>query len=216
MDDNIAQSLKKFIYTKEIKKILASIEPGLKNNQNLSTIFLNLYEKDLIGEHELVAFQTKFMLRQYTSLMEHNFTELNCGIYIHDENEMKLWNGATANVSEGYNEYSSGLSTKNDVLEGDEIPVYMKEIVAIPDLERGEDITSLNHKKDLLKNGYHSVCCSPLNYHGHVIGHSVMFSKTKRIFTLNEINMFSMYNTLIEEKLAEIKNHLIPIIKQAK
>lgn len=216
MDDNIAQSLEKFIYTKEIKKILASIEPGLKNNQDLSTIFFNLYEKDLIGEHELVAFQTKFMLSQFTLLMERNFTELSCGIYIHDENEMKLWNGATANVSEGYNEYSSGLSTENDILEGDEIPVYMKEIVAIPDLERGEDITSLNHKKDLLKNGYQSVCCSPLNYHDHVIGHSVMYSKTKRIFTLNEINMFSMYNTLIEEKLGEIKNHLIPIIKQAK
>ncbi|WP_050181043.1 hypothetical protein [Domibacillus robiginosus] len=216
MDDYLIQSLEKFVYTKEIRKILASIEPGLKNNKDLSAVFFHLYQKDLIGEYELVAFQTKYMLSQFTSLMERNFQNLDCGIYIHDENELKLWNGSTASVSAGYNEYSSGLSTENDILDGDKVPVYMKEIVSISDVERGEDITSLNHKKDLLKNGYRSVCCSPLTYKQHTIGHSVMFSTTKRIFTANEIKMFSMYNTLIEEKLAEIKNHLIPFIKSAK
>ncbi|MCI2257005.1 GAF domain-containing protein [Domibacillus sp. PGB-M46] len=217
MDEiNIAQSLEKFIYRKEIKKTLSHIEPGLKNHKDLSTVFFSLYEKGIIGEDELAALQTKFMLNQFISLMEHHFKELSCGIYIHDENEKKMWNGAVKNVSPGYNEYSRGLSTVNDILDGDEIPVYSKHIVAIPDLERGEDITSLNHKKELLKNGYQAVCCSPLTYRGHIIGHSVMYSESKRIFTAEEINMFSMYMTLIEEKLAEIKNHLLPILKNAK
>jgi hypothetical protein len=201
---------------KEIKKILPTFEPMLENNKDLSSVFFNLYQNDLISENEFMAFQTKFMLSQFSSLMERNFKNLNCAIYIYDEKDMRLWNGATSSIAEGYNEYTNGLSVENDIVPGDDVPIYVKGTVNIPDVERGVDITSLNHKEALLRNGYHALCLSPLNHGGHMIGCSVMFSKQVRTFTVHEMELFVRYNKLIEGKLVEMKNQLLSTIKNSK
>jgi hypothetical protein len=214
--DKIAQSLKKFMYTKEITKILTNIDPMLKNQKDLSSIFFKLLEKEIISENELMALQTKSMLGQFSSLMERNFQELSCGLYLYDEKEMKLWNASTSSVNEGYNEYTQGLIVENDIIAGDEVPVYVKGTVNIPNVERGEDITSLNHKRDLLKHGYRSLCLSPLNHNGHMIGCTVMYSKQIRTFTVSEMAQFVQFNKLIEEKLVEMKNQLLTAIKNSK
>ncbi|MBM7691198.1 hypothetical protein JOC77_000603 [Peribacillus deserti] len=212
--DEMAKSLQKFRYTKEIKKSLASIDPMLINNKDLSAVFVKLFEEQLISENDLMALNIKFKLSQFTSLMEHNFTGLKCGIYLYDEDEKRLWNGATSRVSNHYNEYSNGLSAVNDIAQGDDIPLYVKGIIPIPDVARGEDIISLNHKADLLKSGYHSICCSPVKHGNVMIGHTVMFSEKIKTFTIKEMRMFSRYNHLIEGKLMHMKHELISLIKK--
>jgi hypothetical protein len=214
--EKITHSLQNFRLTKDIKKLLHQINPLLKDEKDLSVIFTKLYQQDLIGEQEFLAIQTKFMLNKFTEIMERNFTDLTCGIYLYEEKEKTLWNGASPSVASAYNEYTNGLVVKDDIVQGDEIPVYVKGSIAIPDLEKGEDLTSLNHKKDLLKSGYKSICLIPLEHNGHTIGHTTMFSKEIRTYTTEEMNAFAEYNKLIEGKLMEIKNLLITTIKNTK
>jgi hypothetical protein len=214
--EKIVTSLKKHSLTKDIRKTLGTLDPILSKNNNLSDVFRKLYEEELIGEHELVSLETKTMLTQFCLLMEKNFDDLHCGVYVFDDKEKKLWNGATPTIPEGYNEYTNGLSVINDIKEGDNAPVYVKNTVAVGDVERGEDITSLNHKRDVLGNGLQSFCCSPLEHNGKMIGHSVMFSPNKRIYTAQEIRLFAQYNKLIEERLIDMKEQLITFIKNSK
>lgn len=212
--DKIIHSLKSFRYTKEISKILSRIEPTMKNTLDLSEIFKELYKNDMISEADFVAMETKMMLHRCTRLLEHHVKGIDCGIYLFDEKEQKLWNASISKVSQHYNDYSQGLSTVNDIQDGDDIPVYGKEIVAISNVEKGEDIVSLNHKTDLLKAGYKAVCCIPIQYNDKMVGHTVVFSENIREFTIHEINMFSKGNEMIEEQLARVKSHLLSVIKQ--
>jgi hypothetical protein len=211
--EKIVHSLKSFQYTKEIKKILSQIQPGLTNKHDLNTIFKDLYENKIISEVEFMAMETKMMLTRFTNLMAHNFNNLECGIYLYDEKEKKVWNGSTSNVSPIYNEYSHGLSVENDIMDGDDLPIYGKNVVAIKNVDRGEDIISLNHKKDIIKSGYQSFCCSPIQFNDNMIGHMVMFSKEIREFSPYEVKLFSHYIVLIEEQLARTRTHILSVIK---
>ncbi|WML49538.1 hypothetical protein RCG23_06000 [Neobacillus sp. PS3-34] len=211
--EKIVHSLKSFRYTKEIRKILSEIQPGFRDKHDLNSIFKDLYEKKIISEAEFMAMETKMLLNRFTLLMEHQFNDLNCGVYLYDEKEKKLWNGSSSRVEPLYNEYSHGLSVINDIPDGDDIPIYGKGVIAITNVEKGEDIISLNHKRDLLKSSYKSICCCPLQYNDKMIGHTVLFSKEIREFTPDDLNSFNRYNELIEEKLAKMKAHLLSVIK---
>lgn len=211
--DKIVHSLKSFRYTKEIREILSHIEPNLSEEKDIGEIFKELYENQIINESDFMAMETKMILNRFTMLMEKQFKGLDCGIYLYDEKEKKLWNGSTRSVAASYNEYSHGLSAVNDFNDGDEIPIYLKKVVAISDVEKSEDIVSLNHKKDLLKSRYKALCCSPLQYNEKMIGHTVLFSKKKKEFTDAEIYLYNRYNQLIEEQLAKVKAHILSIIK---
>jgi uncharacterized membrane protein YfhO len=212
----VVQSLQKYSLTKDIRNTLRTINPLIRSNNDLSTILLRLYEEDIIGENEYLAIETKMMLKQFCLLLERKYKDLICGVYLHDENKNTLWNASTPNIPAGYNEYTNGMSTKLDIEDGDIVPVYVKDSLAVKDVERAEDITSLNHKRGLLENGLQSFCCSPLHYKGSMIGHTVAFSKSKRMFTMEEMALFLQYNKLIEEKLARIKDNLISTISLAK
>lgn len=211
--DKIVHSLKSFRYTKEIKEILSHIEPRLGDSTDIGEIFKELYENQIINELDFMAMETKIILNRFTMLMMKQFKGLDCGIYLFDEKEKKVWNGSTSSVAASYNEYSHGLSIENDIKEGDDIPIYLKRILAVSDVDKSEDIVSLNHKKDVLKAGYKAFCCSPLQYNEKMIGHTVLFSKIKKEFTDREIYLYHRYNELIEEQLANVKAHILSIIK---
>ncbi|ALC91258.1 hypothetical protein AM500_16760 [Bacillus sp. FJAT-18017] len=213
--EKITQSLQNYKLTKEVRNLIKNMEPYLRTKNDLSLLFKNLYLHELIGESEYIAFQTKFMLNDFTGIMERKFKDLSCGIYLYDEKDQKLWNGATSTINPAYNEYTNGLKVSNDIAEGDDLPLYIKNSIAIPNLDRGEDIISLNHKKDLIKSGYNAFCLVPLEHNGIRIGHTALLSKRVRDFTMKEITLVSEYNTLIEGKLAEIKNLLLTKLKDA-
>lgn len=212
--DKIIHSLKSFRYTKEIREILSEIEPTMKDKLDLSEIFKQLYKNNIISEVDLMAMETKMMLNRCTNILEHRIKGIDCGIYLFDEKDQNLWNGSTSNVAQHYNEYSHGLSAINDIQDGDKIPVYGKKVIAVSNVEKGEDIVSLNHKRDLLKAGYQALCCIPIQYNDKMVGHTVVFSKDVREFTIHEINMFKRGNEMIEEQLARVKSHLLSVIKQ--
>ncbi|MCA1029568.1 hypothetical protein LCL95_00820 [Bacillus timonensis] len=212
--DKIISSIKKFRLTKDIKDAISTINPSIKSN-DLSALMHQLYREELIGEVEYLTIETKVLLNRFCLLMEQKFSDLYCGVYLYDEQENKIWNGAVPHLPEGYNEYSNGCSVENDIVEGEEIPVSIQDILAVSDVERAEDITSLNHKKDILKHGLHAFCTSPLSYSGQSLGHTVMFSKQKRPFTNDELIQFSLYNRFIEEQLFKRKEQLLDVIKKS-
>jgi hypothetical protein len=210
----LVTSLKNYSLTKDIKEKLNSINPTINQN-DLSKVLYQFYKEELIGEAEFVTMETKALMNQFCFLMERKFPELACGVYLFDKEENKLWNGAVPNIPRGYSEYSNGITVKGDIEDGEEIPVYIKGILAVSDVDRAEDITSLNHKKDIMKNSLHAYCASPLSYNGHPIGHTVMFSTNKRVFSEAELNQFSLYNRFIEERLYQKKKQLLKFIKES-
>lgn len=209
----IVKSLRRFTLTKDIQKILLTVDPLLTNKNDLSDIFKKLYQKEIIGPDELLAIETKFSLGYFCQLVERYYKNTSCGVYLFDDHEKKLWNGATPNVPCDYNEYSHGLSAINDIKDGETIPIYTKGALAVGDIARGEDVTSLNHKKAVLRNGFNAYMTSPLNYKGKVIGHSLLLFKEKKTFTQTEIERFSRLSGMIEENLVITKNQLLSIIK---
>lgn len=211
--EEIVKSLREFTLTKEIQKILLTANPLLKNKHDILDVFKNLYQAEIIGADEFLAFETKFSLSHFCQLVERYDKNTSCGIYLYDENEKKLWNGATPNVPSDYNEYSHGLSAIHDIKDGEEIPIYTKGALAVGNIERGEDIVSLNHKEALLRNGFNAYMTSPLNYKGKVIGHSLLLYKEKKIFTQLEIERFAKLSGMIEENLVITKNQLLTIVK---
>jgi GAF domain-containing protein len=172
--------------------------------------------KKNLGKYEYLALETKMVLHQFCHLLERNDNNLTCGVYLYDEGENRLWNGATPNIPVHFNEYTNGMSTINDIQNGEDTPIYVKGSVVVGDIERGEDITTLNHKRYMLKSGFKSYTLLPINYQGQPIGHSAMFFNHKRVFTEKEIKIFSIYNRIIEEKLIGINDYLISTYKTSK
>ncbi|WEG10970.1 hypothetical protein PU629_12360 [Pullulanibacillus sp. KACC 23026] len=210
--DKIVTSLREFKLTNDIKNMISSIDPANKST-DLSAVLRGYYDKDLIGESEYLALETKIVLKRFCLLMEQKFNGLMHGVYLYDHKTNKVWNASVPNIPTGYNEYSNGASVEEDIQIGEHVPEQMKSILAVPDVDRAEDLTSLNHKKDLMKNGIYAYCSAPLSCNGSVIGHTAMFSKMKRDFSDKDLVQYNMCNQLIVENLLLKKEQLIRVFK---
>lgn len=213
--NEIVTSLKKFKLTHDIKKIISSIDPANKSN-NISAVLRKYYSEDLIGETEYLTLETKILLTRFCLLLERKYPDLMCGVYLYDMEDNKMWNGAVPNIPNGYSDYSNGVSVEDDIQTGEIIPAQMKTVLAVHDIEKAEDLTSLNHKSDLIKNGIYAYCATPLTYNGSLIGHTALFSDHKRKFSNKELVQYTLYNRLIEENLVQRKDQLLRVIKKTK
>jgi GAF domain-containing protein len=211
---DIIDSLKHFKLTKEIRTILTQIHPMSTRESDLSNVFEKLYHADLIGRKELLSLETIMSLSQYCLSIEEKLNGLLCGVYLFEEDEKRLWVGAAPSVQNGYREYSHGLDVKLDISGGAEEPIYIKNTYIVSNVERSEDIVTLNHKKALMADGFKSYCSTPLEYQGNMIGHTVLFSDQLRNFSDYEINMLQDQRNQIEKRLSQIKDEMIFILKK--
>ncbi|MDB5052827.1 MAG: hypothetical protein JWM44_877 [Bacilli bacterium] len=93
-------------------------------------------------------------------------------------------------------------------------PIYIRNTYTVSNIERSEDIVTLNHMKALKADGFKSYCSTPLEYQGNMIGHTVLFSDQLRDFSDNEINMLQDQRHQIEKRLSQIKDEVIFILKK--
>jgi GAF domain-containing protein len=211
---DIIDSLKHFKLTKEIRTLLTEIHPMNTRQSDLSNVFEKLYHANLIGRQELGALETRMSLSHYCMAMEEKLNGLLCGVYLFEEDEKRLWFGAGPSIPDGYKEYSNGLDVNLDIPGGAEEPIYIRNTLIVTNVERGEDIVTLNHKKELMADGFKSYCSTPLEYQGNMIGHTVLFSDQLRDFSDYEINMFQDHRNQIEKRLFQIKDEMIFILKK--
>lgn len=210
--DEIVESIKHFRFRKEISKMMSM--HLLKNrSHNVAGLFRLLYERELISKQEFFSIETKILLHRFCDLMERKFQGLLCAIYIYDENEKRLWNAAGRNVPQGYNEYTHGKEVEVDIQKGNELPVYLIKPRPIHDVERTEKIIP-RHQEEIIRNGIRAFCCIPLLFEKKTIGHMVMYSKEKRIFTMEELTLFTQFTHLIGEQLVQTKGQLISFANQ--
>ncbi|AOZ93607.1 GAF domain-containing protein [Paenibacillus crassostreae] len=212
---DIIDSLKHFKLTKEIRTLLTQIHPMNKRQSDLYNVFKKLYDSELIGDQELFSLQTRLSLSHYCMTMEEKLNGLLCGAYLFEEDEKRLWFGAGPSIPDGYKEYSHGLDVKMDIPGGAEEPIYLRNTLIVSNIERGEDIVTLNHKKEMMADGFKSYCCTPLEYQGKMIGHTVLFSDQLRDFSGSEIDMFQDHRNQIEKRLSQIKDEIIFILKKS-
>ncbi|NHN34965.1 GAF domain-containing protein [Paenibacillus agricola] len=211
---DIINSLKHFKLTKEIRTILTQLHPVNARQSDLSNVFEKLYHADLIGMQELLSIETRMSLSHYCMAMEEKLNGLLCVVYLYEEDEKRLWIGAGPSIPDGYKEYSHGLNVNMDIPGGAKDPIYIKNTLIVSNVERAQDIVTLNHKKKMMVDGFKSYCCSPLEYQGKLIGHTVLFSEQLRDFSDYEINMFQDHRNQIEKKLSQIKDDMIFILKK--
>jgi GAF domain-containing protein len=211
---DMIDSLKHFKLTKEIRTLLTQICPMNTRQPDLSNVFEKLYHADLIGRKELLSLETIMSLSQYCLSIEEKLNGLLCVVYLYEEDEKRLWLGAGPSIPDGYKEYSHGLDVKLDIRGGAEEPIYIRNTLIVSNVEHGQDIVTLNHKKELMADGFKSYCSTPLEYQGKMIGHTVLFSDHLRDFSDYEINMFQEHRNQIEKKLSQIKDDMIFILKK--
>jgi GAF domain-containing protein len=210
----IIDSLKYFKLSKEIRKLLTQIHPMNAGQTDLFKVFEKFYYADLIERQELLSLETRMSLSQYCLAMEEKLKGLLCVVYLYEEDEKRLWLGAGPSIPDAYKEYSHGLDVKMDIPGGAEEPIYIRNTLIVSNVEHGQDIVTLNHKKEMTADGFKSYCCTPLEYQGKMIGHTVLFSDQLRDFSDYEINMFQDHRNQIEKRLSQIKDEMIFILKK--
>ena len=214
--EEIVESFIKFKMTKEIRQLLNHISSSYSKEMNLSQVFLELLQEDLIGSSELIAIRSTMMMNRYMALVRQEFPAFMHSIYLYEHERQRLWNSSVADVPMVYNEYTHGLCVKNDVLNGSRIPLYIGDVLVVDHVERSEHYICDNHRAQLLKAGIQAFCSIPLMHNGHSFGHKVMYARDKRVFSEQEVTRYRACAHLIEKELVSMKHALLEQIRPGK
>jgi hypothetical protein len=207
---DIVKSLKHFQLEKEVRMLLKNINPLITTN-NLKSITSHLYLNNIIDRNDFLVINTKLLTNRFCNYIEATYPNLKCGIYLYDEHQKTIWNCAAPHVPEEYNEYSQGLFVGGDIAAGETDPIYVNKIIVVGDVVNSDDLISMNHRKELLKNGLLSFSTAPLKYKNKIIGYQVLYSFEKWEPQAKEVQAFFAYTKFLEENLLYIKQQLIEL-----
>jgi len=211
--DSIVRVLKDFKLNKEIRMLVNNLNPRLNGNLNLSDVFLELYREDMIDAEHYIYLHTKLLLNRYCVIGEKLMEKHNImvGVYLYDQQHQKAWVGGAPHIPQGYLEYSNGLSLAQDIAPGNEIPIYIRNIIAIDNVKTSKNSIALNHQDGLLSNGLLSFCCIPILHKTSNIGHIILL--TSDPFDWRKLDTSGIFSSaqFLEEKLLDNKERFIRI-----
>ncbi len=208
--DRFVTSLRSFKLTKEIRRLLATMERQLPKDANVSNHLLELYREEWIGPEQYIYMETRMLLNRFCLATERLFPseDVTMGVYFFDASSKRLWNGAGPNVPGSYTEYANGLSAIPDIL-SDDAPEYVKTVLPIDDVDSSEHFVSLNHRRDLLRADIRAFCSVPLLHEHRVIGHVNLYSPRPRAWSMEESLLIRRQATGIEKRLLEVRDRFV-------
>jgi len=202
-------SLRTYQLTKDVKRALREMDARLGAQSDLSGALLALYRQELIGAEHYVYLETRLLLNRFCRSVERLMGEgVLTGLYFYDQAEARMWIGAAPSLPPAYNEYAQGLSAVPDAIRGD-LPVYAREVVNIGDVRSSDHIVAVNHADALLGCGLRSICILPLAQNDRVVGFSTMYSKERRNWRRNDLNLLRSSVARVERLLSEVQDRFI-------
>ncbi len=207
MEKNIS-SLPNLILNKELKAILASINPEFNQISDLSRIFTLLFREGKISEQEYKIYRTRYSFLRFTSQIEQKFQDVSYAIYLYDNSDHTCWNASTNSIAAELNTYTHGLRIElfkelRDIIKNKDV-----NYIVIPNIYNDNKILLAEHKHYLLKYGYLSAFVGILRQNGNMIGLTNLLFKEYKNFSQEEIVLFQKYNRFVEGSLIEINNQL--------
>ena len=206
--EKLIHSLQAHSLKKNVERIISSLDVKLQNGKDLSIVFLDLYNRDLISQSEYLFYKTKFIVQHTTSSIENVFRDGHCGIYVYDDVDKCVWNVFSNSMSNEFNVWINGLTIeKNPICLINNEYLFIQDIlIDTPDLPK-------KYREILLKFGYRSLLVHPLMHNNQVQGYSVLLFKDLRTLNDKELPYFITKSNFLVEKLYSYRSHLMKVIR---
>ena len=201
-------SLQAYSLKKNVERILCSLNVNLQNDKDLSTVFLDLYNKGLISQSEYLFYQTKFTVQRTISTIESVFPGGHCGIYVYDDMDQCVWNVFSNSMSNEFNIWTNGLSIEETSVCSIHNEYLFDQNILL-------DTTDLpkKYREILLKFGYRSLLVHPLMHNNQVQGFSILLFKELRKLNDKELPYFITQSNFLVEKLYSYRSHQMSVIR---
>ncbi|MEK0317290.1 GAF domain-containing protein [Cohnella sp. 56] len=213
--EQIVTSLRKFKETRELKKLLARLDPSGKHESNLAVQLLQLYQEELIGRSEYLALRAKIATGHYLSRLRSDCPELRGALYLYDTDKLRIWNASVSHMPDVFNEYTQGLDVGPDIPEQSPAPVYATHMLKIENVLRSDHPIVSNHYDMYKRAAIQSFVTLPLVHGSESIGYQFISAERPREFTAQELSRFSAASAYLIRELAAIKPYMIDQFERA-